>query len=88
MSRISLAVNDAMLTLLRLPKSLDWKREMSRKKCMSNFTHSQNEIFHGNLNLDPFVICQSWPHKMRLRYRGLVGVKDDLRLLVVDVQST
>ena len=54
----------------------------------NNITHSQNEVLHGNLNLDPFVICQSWPHEMRFRYRGLVGVKNNLCLLVVDMQST
>lgn len=54
----------------------------------NDVTHSQDEVFHGNLNLDPFVIRQSWPHEMGFRNRGLVGLKNNLRLFVVDMQST
>lgn len=78
-----------MLTLLRLPKSYDHDSEAFRELIMgNNVTHSQNEVLHGNLNLDPFVVRQCWPHEMWFRDRGLVGMKDDLRLFIVDMQST
>lgn len=54
----------------------------------SNITHSQDKVLHGNLNLDPFVIRQRWPYEMGFRNRRLVRVKNNLRLFVVDMQST
>lgn len=78
-----------MLTLLRLPKSFDKRARHYRKQTMGNMdAHSQNEILHGDLNLDPFVIAQRWPHEMGFRNCGLVGVKNNFRLFIVDMQST
>lgn len=63
-------------------------RRHQKLRMGENAAHSQNKILHGNLNLDPLVIRQRWPDEMRFRNGGLVGVKNDLRLFIVNMQST
>ena len=47
--------------------------------------YRQNELLHRDLNLDPFFITQGRPHEVRLRNGVLVGPKNNLCLLLVDV---
>ena len=47
----------------------------------------QDEILECDLNLDPLVICQSWPDVVRLRDRGLVRLQDDLGSVVVHMEG-
>ena len=51
-------------------------------------THGKNQILHREFHLDPFFIRQSWPDKVGLSDSILVGVKDDFRFLIVDMQPT
>ena len=60
---------------------------MHQKRITIN-AYRQDELLHRDLDLDPLLIGQRWPDEVRLRDGVLVGVQDDLRLLVVDVQAT
>ena len=50
--------------------------------------YSQNQILHREFDLNPFFIRQTRPNKVGFGYGVFVRVKDDFRLLVIDVQTT
>jgi hypothetical protein len=86
MSRISLAVNDAMLTLFRFPKSC--KTHEYHISVEYALTYGKNQFLHSDLDLDPLLVRQRRPDEVRLSDCVLIRVKDDLGLLIVDVQTT
>lgn len=75
-----------MLTLFRLPKS--YRRRVSSSSDEARETYSQDEVLHCYFNLDPFIVRERRPDKMRLSDRILVRGQDNLGFLVVDMQST
>ena len=48
----------------------------------------QDEVFEGNLDLNPLLVGQRRPHEVGLGNCVLVRTQNDLGLLVVDVQTT
>ena len=50
--------------------------------------YSQNQVLHREFDLDPFFIRQTRPNEVGFGYSVFVRVKDDFRLLVVDMQTT
>ena len=48
----------------------------------------QDKIFELHFDVDPLLIGESWPDMMWLRYHTLVGRKDNLRPLRVQVECT
>jgi hypothetical protein len=60
----------------------------TRRSQCHEITYSQNQVLHGEFDLDPFFIRQSRPNKVGLGGGAFVRVKDDFRLLVIDMQTT
>ena len=54
----------------------------------SERTYRQDQIFQRDLNLDPLLVAEGRPYEVRLCDCVLVRTKDNLRFLVVDVQTT
>lgn len=57
---------------------------MSSNHCKG--TYGENELLHGNFDLDPLFIAERRPDEMRLGNGRLVRVENDLRLFVIDMQ--
>lgn len=53
-----------------------------------NGAYRQDQVLHRDLNLDPVLVRKRGPDEVRLSDRVLVGMEDDLCLLVVDVKTT
>lgn len=87
-SRISLEVKEAILTLFRLPKSYMSSEYQAPGAIQSCITHGENQILHREFYLNPFFVRQRRPDKVRLGDGILVGVKDNFRLFIVDMQPT
>mmetsp|Transcript_3635 Transcript_3635/g.6371 ORF Transcript_3635/g.6371 Transcript_3635/m.6371 type:complete len:234 (-) Transcript_3635:407-1108(-) len=47
----------------------------------------EDEVLQGDLNMDPLVVGEGGPHVVRLGDGGLLGLEDDLGLVVVHVQG-
>jgi hypothetical protein len=54
----------------------------------SCITYGENQILHRELYLNPFFVRQTRPDKVGLGDGILVGVKDNFRLFIVDMQPT
>jgi hypothetical protein len=71
-----------MLTLLRLPKSY---KDVRGGTPINRGTYGENKIFQSNFNLNPVVVGQCWPDKVRLCDRILIRSEDNFRFLIIDV---
>lgn len=90
MSRISELVSEAVLTAARRRRvsEVPQRNVEHRQRTVALGVIAEDQVAKGNLDTHPLLVLERRPNVVRGGDRVLVGTKDDLGLLVVDVNRT